>query len=60
MFTNVEGEWDEVMALIKSCVMRVAETAPRVSVVLKVDHRPGVSEGLTRKVESVEQHLRHT
>ena len=25
MFTNVEGEWDEVMALIKSCVLRLAE-----------------------------------
>ena len=25
MFTNVEGEWDEVMALIKACVLRLAE-----------------------------------
>jgi uncharacterized protein YqgV (UPF0045/DUF77 family) len=58
MFTNVEGEWDEVMDLIKSCVMRVAETAPRVSVVLKLDHRPGVDGGLTSKVESIEKHLR--
>jgi uncharacterized protein YqgV (UPF0045/DUF77 family) len=29
MFTNVEGDWGEVMALIKTCVMTVAETAPR-------------------------------
>ena len=29
MFTNVEGDWDEVLALIKSCVMSVAEVAPR-------------------------------
>ncbi len=27
MFTNVEGEWDEVMSLIRGCVMKVSETA---------------------------------
>jgi len=57
MFTNVEGEWDEVMDLIKRCVLRIAETAPRVSVVLKIDHRPGVGDGLTSKLESIERHL---
>ena len=57
MFTNVEGDWDEVMDLIKSCVMRVAESAPRVTVVLKLDHRPGVDSGLTSKVESIDKHL---
>jgi uncharacterized protein (TIGR00106 family) len=57
MFTNVEGEWDEVMALLKACVDAVAEAAPRVSVVVKIDHRPGHPGGLTTKVESVERHL---
>ena len=58
MFTNVEGEWDDVMALLKACVMKVAEEAPRVSVVLKLDYRPGVTDGLRRKVQAVEDHLR--
>src|SRR5689334_5888830 len=58
MFTNVEGEWDEVMALIKDCVMTVAAEAPRVSVVIKIDHRPGVTDGLHGKVEAVERRLR--
>jgi len=57
MFTNVEGEWDEVMALIKACVMTVAEAAPRVSVVIKVDHRPGVGDALRGKVEAIEERL---
>ena len=57
MFTNVEGEWDEVMALIKQCVMTVAEAAPRVSVVIKIDHRPGVSDALRGKVEAIEERL---
>jgi uncharacterized protein (TIGR00106 family) len=58
MFTNVEGEWDEVMALIKDCVDKVSEAAPRVSVVIKIDHRPGVDDALTSKVEAVEKRLR--
>jgi uncharacterized protein (TIGR00106 family) len=58
MFTNVEGEWDEVMGLIKACVDKVAESAPRVSVVIKVDHRPGVTDALHAKVAAVEDRLR--
>ena len=57
MFTNVEGEWDEVMGLIKACVEKVSEGAPRVSVVIKIDHRPGVTDGLHAKVAAVEAHL---
>jgi uncharacterized protein (TIGR00106 family) len=57
MFTNVEGDWDEVMALIGACVDKIGEAAPRVSVVIKVDHRPGHEGGLTTKVTSVEHHL---
>jgi uncharacterized protein YqgV (UPF0045/DUF77 family) len=53
----VEGEWDEVMALIKSCVLRLAEDAPRVSVVIKIDYRPGVNGALRSKVETVERYL---
>ena len=35
MFTNVEGEWEEVMTLLKQCVDAVAGEAPRVSIVVK-------------------------
>lgn len=58
MFTNVEGEWDEVMDLVKACVDKLAEAAPRVSVVIKIDHRPGHTGALRSKVESVENVLR--
>ena len=57
MFTNVEGEWDEVMALVKACVMRIAEHAPRVDLVMKVDYRPGVTGALRAKVEAIEERL---
>jgi uncharacterized protein (TIGR00106 family) len=57
MFTNVEGDWDEVMGLIKACVEAVGQAAPRVSVVIKLDHRPGTTDALTSKVEAVERRL---
>ena len=59
MFTNVEGDWDEVMALLKACVDTVAEAAPRVSVVVKIDHRPGHEGAMATKVAAVEAHLRN-
>src|SRR3954469_20224825 len=59
MFTNIEGEWDEVMAVVKQAVFRVAESSPRVGLVLKADLRQGVDTGrLARKVERVEEALR--
>jgi uncharacterized protein (TIGR00106 family) len=58
MFTNIEGEWDEVMAVIKRAVDIVAERSPRVGLVLKADIRPGHSGQLTAKVERVEERLR--
>ncbi|WBB75001.1 MTH1187 family thiamine-binding protein [Micromonospora sp. WMMD1128] len=57
MFTTVEGEWDEVMAVVKRAVDTVAAQAPRVSLVLKADLRPGVTEALTAKVAHVEARL---
>jgi uncharacterized protein (TIGR00106 family) len=57
MFTSVEGEWDEVMDVVRRAVDVVAARAPRVSLVLKADVREGVSEGLTSKVETLERHL---
>jgi uncharacterized protein (TIGR00106 family) len=59
MFTNVEGDWDAVMALIRDCTMAVAESAPRVSLVIKVDYRPGVTDGLTSKIAAVEERLQN-
>ncbi|MEV8560694.1 MTH1187 family thiamine-binding protein [Streptomyces sp. NPDC051917] len=58
MFTSIEGEsWDEVMDVVKRAVAAVEQRAPRVSLILKADIRPGVTDGLTSKVETVERHL---
>jgi uncharacterized protein (TIGR00106 family) len=57
MFTSIEGEWDEVMGVVKAAVDAVAARAPRVSVTLKADIRPGVTGALDAKVASMERHL---
>jgi uncharacterized protein (TIGR00106 family) len=57
MFTTVEGEWDEVMDVVRRATEAVAAHAPRVSLVLKADIRPGHTGQLRAKVERVEQYL---
>lgn len=57
MFTLVEGEWDEVMDVVKRASEAVQAGAPRVSLVLKADIRPGHTNQLRSKVERVEQLL---
>jgi uncharacterized protein YqgV (UPF0045/DUF77 family) len=57
MFTNIEGEWDEVMAVVKRAVDAVAAVSPRVSLVLKADIRAGHTGQLTAKVQRIEDAL---
>lgn len=58
MFTVIEGDtWAEVMAVVQRAVEAVAARAPRVSAVIKVDWRPGVTDAMTQKVATVERYL---
>ncbi|MEV7179913.1 MTH1187 family thiamine-binding protein [Kitasatospora sp. NPDC093679] len=57
MFTSVEGEWDEVMPVVRAAIEAVKAYSNRVSTVIKIDDRVGVSGGLTAKVETVERYL---
>jgi uncharacterized protein (TIGR00106 family) len=57
MFTTIEGDWDEVMAVVKAATMAVAGHADRVSVVIKLDYRPGVTGAIDAKVRAVEERL---
>ncbi|SDS17980.1 MTH1187 family thiamine-binding protein [Corynebacterium timonense] len=57
MFTTVEGEWDEVMDVIKRATQAVVEVSPRVSLVVKADIRPGYSDMLHQKMESLNKHF---
>ena len=57
MFTNIEGEWDEVMAVVKGAVDAIAAVSERVSLVLKADIRPGYTGQLAAKVQRIEDAL---
>lgn len=57
MFTTVEGEWDEVMDVIRRAVDAVAAKAPRVGLVLKADIKPGVTDTSAAKMERLERAL---
>ena len=59
MFTTLEGEWDEVMDVVKRATEAVGRYGSRVSLVLKADIRPGHTGELTGKVERVERGLQH-
>ncbi|KQV26598.1 thiamine-binding protein [Yonghaparkia sp. Root332] len=54
MFTEVEGEWDEVMEVVRRATEAVGAYGSRVSLVLKADIRPGHVGELDGKVERLE------
>ncbi|MCI0511414.1 uncharacterized protein (TIGR00106 family) [Chromohalobacter marismortui] len=56
--TNIEGPWDDVMAVVKACHQRVHEMgAPRITTTLKMGTRIDREQHMDDKVSSVEQHL---
>ncbi|WP_308468870.1 thiamine-binding protein [Rathayibacter soli] len=57
MFTELEGEWDEVFDVVKRATEAVGAFGSRVSLVLKADIRPGHTGELTGKVERLEAAL---
>ncbi|KPL06057.1 hypothetical protein AMJ85_10815 [candidate division BRC1 bacterium SM23_51] len=57
MGTNVEGSWDEVMALIRRCHEQVAKRCSRVYTQIKIDDSCGRTDAMTSKVAAVESRL---
>ncbi|GAB3621651.1 thiamine-binding protein [Glutamicibacter endophyticus] len=55
MFTELEGEWDEVMDVVKRATLAVGKYGSRVSLVLKADIRPGYEGELDGKIERLEK-----
>lgn len=54
MFTTLEGEWDEVMDVVRRATEAVGRHGHRVSLVLKADIRPGHTGEMQAKVDRVE------
>jgi uncharacterized protein (TIGR00106 family) len=57
MGTVIEGPWDDVLGLVKSCLKAMAKDCDRVSAIVKIDYRKGHQGRLVSKVESVKQKL---
>jgi uncharacterized protein YqgV (UPF0045/DUF77 family) len=57
MFTEIEGEWDEVMDVVKRATEAVGAYGTRVSLVLKADIRPGHTGEIDGKLERLEAAL---
>ena len=53
MFTEIEGEWDEVMRVVRDATFMLAEKGIRTEVILKADVRPGFSRMMDEKVARV-------
>lgn len=52
--TNIEGEWDEVMAAVKKCHETIHEMgAPRITTTIKLGTRTDRSQTMEDKVQSV-------
>lgn len=54
MFTEIEGEWDDVMRVVKQAAFVLADKGIRTEVVLKADIRPGFTDMMNTKVEKVD------
>lgn len=57
MGTILEGEWDEVMAVVTACFRTLQAECPRIGMNLKMDWRAGTESRLRSKIARVEAHL---
>ncbi len=57
MGTVLEGDWDEVFAVVTRCFQRMRTDCRRISVAIKVDYRQGKTGRLQSKVASVERRV---
>ena len=57
MGTVLEGEWDEVMDVVKKCYEKMSSDCNRITCGIKIDYRKGKSGRLDSKMASIESHL---
>ena len=58
MFTEIEGEWDEVMQVVKDATFALANKGIRTEVVLKADVRPGFDHMMDGKLERLDAQIK--
>jgi uncharacterized protein (TIGR00106 family) len=55
MGTIVEGDWDDLLALLNRCFRALEKDSDRISLNVKFDYRKGPAGRIRSKVRSVEQ-----
>lgn len=58
MFTEIEGDWDEVMQVVRDATFVLASKGIRTEVVLKADIRPGFTDTMTGKLERMKAQIK--
>ncbi|HET6371474.1 MAG TPA: MTH1187 family thiamine-binding protein [Nitrospiria bacterium] len=57
MGTVIEGPWDEVLGVVRTCWERMKQDCDRISTVIKIDYRKGATGRLAGKIESIQKRL---
>jgi len=57
MGTTMEGEWDELVAVVAQCLENMSAKCDRISCSIHFDWRRGATDRLTGKITSVSQKL---
>ncbi|OGW39579.1 MAG: hypothetical protein A2Y97_11950 [Nitrospirae bacterium RBG_13_39_12] len=57
MGTVIEGEWDEIIKLIKKCHMTMMKSAERTVTTISIDDRKGKPDRINQKVKSIEKRI---
>jgi uncharacterized protein (TIGR00106 family) len=57
MGTVIEGEWDDIMKLIKKCHSAVMKTSERALTTIIIDDRKGKPNRIEEKVKSIERRI---
>jgi uncharacterized protein (TIGR00106 family) len=57
MGTVIEGEWDEVMKLVKKCHETIMKTGERAITTISIDDRKGKPDRIDAKVKSIERRI---
>ncbi len=58
MFTEIEGEWDAVMKVVKDATFVLAEKGIRTEVIMKMDIRPGYENMMDEKIKRMEDNMK--
>jgi uncharacterized protein (TIGR00106 family) len=57
MGTVVEGEWDEIIKLIKNCHMTMMKYAERAVTTISIDDRKEKPDRINQKIKSIEKRI---